>query len=101
MHPLGKDMPVERIGKYRIQQLIARGGMGALYLAHDPDLDREVAIKVMSESIMRDEQARERFYREARAAARLQHRNIVTVFDVGDVRIEREGIRTLHSIMAA
>jgi len=81
MHPLGKDMPVERIGKYRIQQLIARGGMGALYLAHDPDLDREVAIKVMSESIMRDEQARERFYREARAAARLQHRNIVTVFD--------------------
>jgi protein kinase-like protein/PEGA domain-containing protein len=60
---------------------MARGGMGALYLAHDPDLDREVAIKVMSESIMRDEQARARFYREARAAARLQHRNIVTVFD--------------------
>ena len=81
MHPLGKDMPLERIGKYRIQGLIARGGMGALYLAHDPDLDREVAIKVMSESIMRDEQARARFYREARAAARLQHRNIVTVFD--------------------
>ena len=81
MHPLGKEMPVERIGKYRIQRLIARGGMGALYLAHDPDLDREVAIKVMSESIMRDEQARARFYREARAAARLQHRNIVTVFD--------------------
>jgi serine/threonine protein kinase len=55
--------------------------MGELYLAHDPDLDREVAIKVMSEDIMLDEQARARFYREARAAARLQHRNIVTVFD--------------------
>ena len=81
MHPLSKEMPMERIGKYTIQRLIARGGMGALYLAHDPDLDREVAIKVMSESIMRDEQARARFYREARAAARLQHRNIVTVFD--------------------
>ena len=55
--------------------------MGELYLAHDPDLDREVAIKVMSEDIMLDEEARARFYREAKAAARLQHRNIVTVFD--------------------
>jgi eukaryotic-like serine/threonine-protein kinase len=72
---------VQRIGKYKIQRLVARGGMGELYLAHDPDLDREVAIKVMSEDIMLDEQARARFYREARAAARLQHRNIVTVFD--------------------
>jgi serine/threonine protein kinase len=72
---------VERIGKYDIQRLVARGGMGELYLARDPDLDREVAIKVMSEEIMRDEQARARFYREAKAAARLQHRNIVTVFD--------------------
>ena len=72
---------MERIGKYKIQRLVARGGMGELYLAHDPDLDREVAIKVMSEDIMLDEQARARFYREARAAARLQHRNIVTVFD--------------------
>lgn len=72
---------MQRIGKYKIQRLVARGGMGELYLAHDPDLDREVAIKVMSEDIMLDEQARARFYREARAAARLQHRNIVTVFD--------------------
>lgn len=72
---------MERIGKYTIQRLVARGGMGELYLAHDPDLDREVAIKVMSEEISLDPQARARFYREARAAARLQHRNIVTVFD--------------------
>ena len=72
---------MQRIGKYKIQRLVARGGMGELYLAHDPDLDREVAIKVMSEDIMLDEEARARFYREARAAARLQHRNIVTVFD--------------------
>jgi serine/threonine protein kinase len=72
---------VERIGKYKIERLVARGGMGELYLAHDPDLEREVAIKVMSEDIMLDEQARARFYREAKAAARLQHRNIVTVFD--------------------
>ena len=79
---------MDRIGKYQIRRLVARGGMGALYLANDPDLDREVAVKVMSEEIMRDEQARARFYREAKAAARLQHRNIVTVFDFahdGDV----------------
>ena len=76
-----KGTRVDRIGKYEIRRLVARGGMGALYLANDPDLDREVAVKVMSEDIMRDEQARARFYREARAAARLQHRNIVTVFD--------------------
>ena len=72
---------MDRIGKYTIQRLVARGGMGELYLAHDPDLDREVAIKVMSEEISLDPQARARFYREARAAARLQHRNIVTIFD--------------------
>jgi len=79
---------VDRIGKYEIRRLVARGGMGALYLANDPDLDREVAVKVMSEDIMSDEQGRARFYREAKAAARLQHRNIVTVFDFahdGDV----------------
>jgi len=79
---------VDRIGKYQIRRLVARGGMGALYLANDPDLDREVAVKVMSEDIMSDEQGRARFYREAKAAARLQHRNIVTVFDFahdGDV----------------
>lgn len=79
---------MDRIGKYEIRRLVARGGMGALYLANDPDLDREVAVKVMSEDIMSDEQGRARFYREARAAARLQHRNIVTVFDFahdGDV----------------
>ena len=79
---------MDRIGKYQIRRLVARGGMGALYLAIDPDLDREVAVKVMSDDIMRDEQGRARFYREAKAAARLQHRNIVTVFDFahdGDV----------------
>ena len=79
---------MDRIGKYQIRRLVARGGMGALYLANDPDLDREVAVKVMSEDIMSDEQGRARFYREAKAAARLQHRNIVTVFDFahdGDV----------------
>ena len=72
---------MERIGKYHIRKRLGGGGMGELFLALDPTLDREVAIKVMSEDIMRDEHARARFYREAKAAARLQHRNIVTVYD--------------------
>jgi serine/threonine protein kinase len=58
--------------------------MGALFRAHDPVLDREVAIKTMLVDFAQDEDGRARFYREARAVARLQHRNIVTLFDFGE-----------------
>jgi serine/threonine-protein kinase len=72
------------IGRYEIRDCIGRGGMGALFRGHDPVLDREVAIKTMLTDFSRDEDGRARFYREARAAARLQHRNIVTLFDFGE-----------------
>jgi hypothetical protein len=72
------------IGRYEVRDCIGRGGMGALFRGHDPVLDREVAIKTMLADFSRDEDGRARFYREARAAARLQHRNIVTLFDFGD-----------------
>jgi tetratricopeptide (TPR) repeat protein len=71
------------IGRYKIVNRLARGGMGALFLAHDPAIDRMVAIKVMRESVDSPE-LRERFAREARAAGRLRHPNIVTIFDVGE-----------------
>ena len=58
--------------------------MGVLYRGRDPILDREVAIKVMAGDFSADESARTRFYREARAAARLQHRNIVTIFEFAE-----------------
>jgi serine/threonine-protein kinase len=58
--------------------------MGLLYRGRDPVLDREVAIKVMAGDFSTDESARTRFYREARAAARLQHRNIVTIFEFAE-----------------
>jgi serine/threonine-protein kinase len=58
--------------------------MGVLYRGKDPVLDREVAIKVMSGDFSADEAARARFFREARAAARLQHRNIVTIFEFAE-----------------
>src|SRR6476659_3273024 len=58
--------------------------MGVLYRGKDTVLDREVAIKVMSGDFSGDEAARGRFFREARAAARLQHRNIVTIFEFAE-----------------
>jgi serine/threonine protein kinase len=72
------------IGRYEIRECIGRGGMGALFRALDPVLDREVAIKTMLADFSGDEAGRARFYREARAVARLQHRNIVTLFDFGE-----------------
>jgi eukaryotic-like serine/threonine-protein kinase len=72
------------IGRYEIIERVGRGGMGLLYRGRDPVLDREVAIKVMAGDFSADESARTRFYREARASARLQHRNIVTIFEFAE-----------------
>lgn len=72
------------IGRYEIIERVGRGGMGVLYRGRDTVLEREVAIKVMSADFSSDDQARPRFYREARAAAKLQHRNIVTVFEFAE-----------------
>ena len=75
----------EKIGRYQVLERVGRGGMGVLYRGIDPVLDREVAIKLMLTDFSEDEeQLRPRFYREARAAARLQHRNIVTIFEFAE-----------------
>jgi serine/threonine-protein kinase len=72
-----------KLGKYAITEEIGRGGMGAVYKAYDATLDRHVAIKVLAPHLVWQEGFVERFLREARAAARLQHPNIVTIYDVG------------------
>ncbi len=72
------------IGRYEVIERVGRGGMGVLYRGRDPVLDREVAIKVMAGDFSTDEGARSRFFREARASARLQHRNIVTIFEFAE-----------------
>jgi tRNA A-37 threonylcarbamoyl transferase component Bud32 len=74
----------KKIGRYEIAERVGRGGMGVVYRGRDPVLDREVAIKVMHADFSDDESARPRFFREARAAARLQHRNIVTIFEFNE-----------------
>ena len=73
-----------QIGRYEILERVGRGSMGVLYRGRDTVLDREVAVKVMHGDFAADTEARARFFREARAAARLQHRNIVTVFEFAE-----------------
>jgi len=77
-------MEFEQIGKYKIQAEIGQGAMGIVYKAHDPILNREVAIKTISAALGSDDDLRKRFHREAQAAARLNHPNIITVFDFGE-----------------
>ena len=75
---------LDRIGRFETVRLLGRGGMGEVYLARDPLIDRLVAVKLLSAAF--DVVARDRFSREARAAGRLAHENIVTIFDVGEYR---------------
>jgi len=77
-------MEIRQIGRYEIQHRLGKGGMGSLYLARDPGLDRLVAIKLLKDDYLDDQEFRERFAREARALARLRHPNIVVVYDFGD-----------------
>jgi len=79
---------VDRLGRYEILDELGRGAMGVVYKARDPELDRLVALKVMLPPPGLDttalQQRRDRFQREGRAAARLTHPNIVTLYDVGE-----------------
>ena len=75
--------PGDRVGRYEIQRRLGRGGTADVYVAHDPYLGRMVALKMFAGDVDETDAA-ERFFREARAAAALNHVNIVTIHDVGD-----------------
>ncbi|PYP54395.1 MAG: hypothetical protein DMD39_01335 [Gemmatimonadetes bacterium] len=78
------DAKISDIGKYRIIDLVGEGAMGVVYKAEDSVLGRTVAIKVMNDSIARQEDLRKRFLHEAQAAASLQHPNVVCIYDLGE-----------------
>src|SRR5947207_258342 len=80
--------PLERLGDYRIIREIGHGGMGVVYEAEQVSLGRHVALKVLSHKRLVDARMKRRFEREAKAAAKLHHTNIVPVFGVG----EHEGL---------
>ncbi|MEP6570231.1 MAG: protein kinase [Acidobacteriota bacterium] len=78
-------MIAESLSQYRIIKKLGQGGMGEVYLAHDTKLDRKVAIKVLSEDALAHENAKKRLVREAQAAAKLDHPNICSIYDVNEV----------------
>jgi len=85
--------PFERLGDFRILREVGRGGMGIVYEAEQISLNRHVALKVLPQHGLLSSKYRERFVREAKAAARLHHTNIVPVFGVG----EQDGVQ--HYVM--
>jgi hypothetical protein len=79
-----KGPPLERLGDYRIVRLVGQGGMGTVYEAEQVSLGRRVALKVLPARLLASASYRARFEREARAAGRLHHTNIVPVYGVGE-----------------
>jgi tRNA A-37 threonylcarbamoyl transferase component Bud32 len=74
-----------KIGKFEILAELGQGAMGMVYRARDSSIGREVALKTVTPSLVQDPQAKERFVREAQSAGRLQHQNIVTIYELGEV----------------
>jgi serine/threonine protein kinase len=72
------------VAGYRVERLLGRGGMGAVYLAEDTSLGRKVALKLLGPELAADERFRERFLRESKLAASLDHRGIVPIYQAGE-----------------
>jgi serine/threonine protein kinase len=95
MTPLDQYVGQTLDDKYRLERLLGRGGMGAVYLATHLGTDRYVALKLITPQFMRNAEFVERFKREARAAGRLRHPNVVDVTDFGFARSGSEAVAYL------
>jgi non-specific serine/threonine protein kinase len=85
LHGTGSPLELgDWVGPYQVRREIARGGMGVVYEAHDPRLDRLVALKCLPPALQASPAAKAQFLAEARAAAALDHANICTVYDIAD-----------------
>ena len=78
-------MHVQTVGRYALRAMIGRGGMGVVYRAHDPQLDREIALKIVRTERFAQHDVRARLSREARAMAKVKHPNVVAVYDAGEL----------------
>ena len=87
--------PGSSLGPYTLRAELGRGGMGVVYTAHDPRLDRQVAIKVLPPELTRDAKAKQRFLQEAKAASALDHPNICTIHEINET-----GDGQLYLVMA-
>src|SRR5262249_59050462 len=91
--------------RYRVERLISRGGMGAVFEATQLGLDRPVAVKMLLPSLSRDDKMQMRFRREAKSAAQLRHPNIIQIYDYGIsdfgpyIVMEFERVQSLHQLL--
>jgi serine/threonine-protein kinase len=89
------DLTGQRLGHYLVQSVLGRGGMSIVYRAVDERLDRPVALKVISENLSADQEFRDRFVEEARAASAIDHVNVVPLYDFGSgPMLDADGTQT-------
>jgi eukaryotic-like serine/threonine-protein kinase len=78
-----RRMSAEKFSRYELREALGHGGIATVYRAYDPQFEREVALKILNRELLDDPQVRERFERETRIIAKLEHTAIVPVYDVG------------------